>query len=331
MTDHASSRQQHKTGLGDTPRVTVVVVTYQSAGEIGRCLDALRDSNLPLAVVLVDNASTDRTLEEIGEHAQGVRVRIVRNRINVGFAKAVNAGIALASTEFVLVLNPDCYVQRDTIANVLAALSEGDHVGMAGCLLLNPDNSEQAGCRRYVPTPWRAMIRVLRLHHLARWHPRLDGFLMNREPLPDRPMGVEAISGAFMLLRREALEEVGLLDEGYFMHCEDLDWCMRFQQGGWKVLFVPGAQAIHDRGRSSTSHPYRVEWFKHRGMVRYYLKFFRRRYPGILLWLVVASVWTRFAVVVARTAARRMFSESDGPASVESIRPEPDERRERSA
>lgn len=331
MNDHRHGSTRLAADRSAAPRVTVVVVTYQSAGEIGRCLDALRDSNLPLAVVLVDNASTDRTLEEIGDHAQGMRVRIVRNRSNVGFAKAVNAGIALASTEFVLVLNPDCYVQRDTIANVLAALSEGDHVGMAGCLLLNPDNTEQAGCRRYVPTPWRAMIRVLRLHHLARWHPRLDGFLMNREPLPDRPVGVEAISGAFMLLRREALDEIGLLDEGYFMHCEDLDWCMRFKQGGWKVLFVPGAQAIHDRGRSSTSHPYRVEWFKHRGMVRFYLKFFRRRYPGVLLWLVVASVWARFSVVVARTALRRVISESANPTSAEAIRPESDERRERSA
>jgi len=313
------------------PRVAVVVVTYQSAGEIGRCLGALRDSNLPLAVVLVDNASTDRTLDEAGAGAQGMRIRIVQNRTNIGFARAVNAGIALTASEFVLVLNPDCYVQRDAIASVLEAMVADENVGMAGCLLLNPDNTEQAGCRRYIPTPWRAMIRVLRLHHLARWHPRLDGFLMNREPLPDQPVGVEAISGAFMLLRRDALDEVGLLDEGYFMHCEDLDWCMRFQQRGWKVLFVPHAKAIHDRGRSSTSHPYRVEWFKHRGMVRYYFKFFRRRYPGVLLWLVVASVWSRFALVVARTAARRMFSSSTNPAILEAIRPESDERRERSA
>ena len=313
------------------PRVTVVVVTYQSEGEIGRCLEALRASSVPLSTVLVDNASTDRTLEEAGACATGMRVRIVRNRVNVGFAKAVNAGIALATTEFVLVLNPDCYVQRDTIADVLDALVAGDRVGMAGCLLLNPDKTEQAGCRRYVPTPWRAMIRVLRLHRLARWHRRLNGFLMNREPLPDHPVGVEAISGAFMLLRQEALAEVGLLDEGYFMHCEDLDWCMRFHQGGWNVLFVPHARAIHDRGRSSESHPYRVEWFKHRGMVRYYLKFFRRRYPGVLLWLVVASVWSRFAVVMARTAFQRTFFTPATPVARRVVAAESDERHERSA
>ncbi len=328
MIDHETSLCEHRSGLGDAPQVTVVIVTYQSEGEIARCLDALRDSGLPLSVVLVDNASTDRTLEEAGDHTQGMRVQIVRNRTNVGFAKAVNAGIALATTGFVLVLNPDCYVQRHTIAKVMEAMSVADHVGMAGCLLLNDDNTEQAGCRRYVPTPWRAMIRVLRLHRLARWHPRLDGFLMNREPLPDRPITVEAISGAFMLLRREALDEIGLLDEGYFMHCEDLDWCMRFKQGGWKVLFVPGAKAVHDRGRSSASHPYRVEWFKHRGMVRFYLKFFRRRYPGVLLWLVVASVWARFSVVVARTALRRTFSESAYLVPAKAIRPESDQRRE---
>lgn len=313
------------------PRITVVVVSYQSEGEIGRCLEAPRDSSIPLSVVVIDYASTDGTVAEAGALAQGMRLRIVRGKTDVGFAKAVNAGIALAVTDFVLVLNPECYVQRDTIAEVLAAMSTTDQIGMAGCLLLNPDNTEQAGCRRYVPTPWRAMIRVLKLHHLARWHPRLDGFLMNREPLPDRPVVVEAISGAFMLLRREALDEVGLLDEGYFMHCEDLDWCMRLHQGGWNVLFVPHTKAVHDRGRSSESHPYRVEWFKHRGMVRYYLKFFRRRYPGLLLWLVVASVWSRFALVIARAAVWRTFSATATPVSMRAATPESDERHRRSA
>ncbi len=101
------------------------------------------------------------------------------------------------------------------------------------------------------------------------------------------------------------MADVGLLDEGYFMHCEDLDWCMRFRERSWRILFVPGTSAEHDKGRSSNARPLRVEWYKHRGMVRFYLKFFRRRYPGVLLWAVIASVWSRFALVAARIVFRR--------------------------
>ena len=97
-----------------------------------------------------------------------------------------------------------------------------------------------------------------------------------------------------MLARRTAIEQVGMLDEGYFMHCEDLDWCVRFGQAGWKILFVPQAQAVHKRGRSSRTRPIHVELYKHRGMIRFYRKFLRHRYPEIMLWGVTVAVWTRF-------------------------------------
>jgi hypothetical protein len=117
---------------------------------------------------------------------------------------------------------------------------------------------------------------------------------------------VEAISGAFMFVRREALEQVGPLDEGYFLHCEDLDWCMRFQQAGWQVLFVPDVEVTHYKGHSSKHQPIKILWHMHRGMVRFYRKFFRARYPLPLMWLVVAGVWVRFSGL----ATRALFSRS---------------------
>jgi hypothetical protein len=115
-------------------------------------------------------------------------------------------------------------------------------------------------------------------------------------PLPDRPVEVEAISGAFMLVRRSALEKVGPLDEGYFLHCEDLDWCMRFKQAGYQILFVPDVVVSHVKGGCSVNRPVFVEWHKHKGMIRFYRKFFRQRYPGVLMGLVFAAVWARFLV-----------------------------------
>ena len=109
-----------------------------------------------------------------------------------------------------------------------------------------------------------------------------------------------------MLVRRAPLLDVGTLDEGYFMHCEDLDWCMRFKLKGWRVLFVPRARAVHDRGRSSATRPIRVEWHKHRGMVRFYRKFFRYRYAGILMGAVVLAVWIRFFLKALLIGAHRL-------------------------
>ena len=97
-----------------------------------------------------------------------------------------------------------------------------------------------------------------------------------------------------MFVRRAAIEAVGLMDEEYFLHCEDLDWCMRFWQAGWKILFVPQARAMHLKGLSSQNHALFCEYHKHRGMMRYYNKFFRHQYPGALMGAVSVAVWSRF-------------------------------------
>jgi len=178
---------------------------------------------------------------------------------------------------------------------------------MGTCLIVNPDGSEQAGCRRMVPTPWRSMVRVLHLHRIIRNHPRFRSFTMADLPLPRAPEPVEAISGAFMFARREALATVGLMDENYFLHCEDLDWCMRFRQAGWKILFVPQVRVMHWKGLSTKANPMLCEYHKHCGMVRFYRKFFRHQYPGALMVLVVMAVWLRFFAKTGWMMVRKLL------------------------
>ena len=193
-------------------------------------------------------------------------------------------------------------------------MTAGRHpaAGIAGCLVLNPDGTEQAGCRRETPTPGKAFVRAFRLGGLAR-RLGLEGgvtrdFVRQGDPLPPQPVPVDAISGAFMFVRRDALEKVGPLDEGYFLHCEDLDWCERFRRAGYEVLFVPEVAVVHDKGGSSRGRPVRVLWHMHSGMVRYYRKFFREEYPLPLCGLVVAGVWLRFAVLATTTATMQGLS-----------------------
>jgi GT2 family glycosyltransferase len=287
--------------------VSVVVVNFNAGDELLQTVSSALASSVPVEVLVVDNASTDGSRERLAErYAEEPRVRILRNDENLGFAEASNAGIAEARGGHILLLNPDCSVEPGTIETVRRALDERPGAGMAGCLIRNPDGSEQPGCRRLLPTPGRAFVRAFGLGRLGR-SSGLSDFVLAGQPLPDGPVEVEAISGAFMMVRRETLARVGLLDEGYFLHCEDLDWCQRYRQAGLKILFVPGAVAVHVKGRSSRDRPVRVLWHMHRGMVRFYRKFFRDRYPLPLMWLVFLGVWLRFGVLASWALVRRAF------------------------
>ena len=276
--------------------VSVVIVNYNAGEILLECVArALQQAE---QVIVVDNASTDGSVAALKNAYPAIR--LICNERNLGFATACNVGAKVADGQHVLFLNPDCILEGNAIRILLKAVHSKDDIGMVGGLLTAPDGTEQSGGRRAVPTPWRSFVRAFGFSALGNRYPKLfSDFALHKQPLPDHPIEVEAISGACMLVRREALENVGLLDESYFMHCEDLDWCMRFRQKGWKILFVPDAQMVHYKGHCSKSRPIFVEWNKHKGMIRFYRKFFRHQYPGLLMGLVVVGVWLRFLAIAA--------------------------------
>jgi len=288
--------------------VSAVVVNYNAGALL---LDCVRAVLLQAQqVVVVDNDSTDGSLEQVeSSFANEPRLKIVRTGKNLGFSAGCNVGIQHCTESSLLFLNPDCVLHAGSLAHMLDTLKSGPKVGMVGGLLLNPDGGEQGGGRRDMPTPWRSFVRAFGLSRLSTRWPRLFyDFHLHNQPIPAQPIPVEAISGALMLVSREAMENVGMWDEEYFLHCEDLDWCMRFRKNGWEILFDGGAPAMHIHGACSQSRPVFVEWHKHKGMVRFYRKFFQHQYPWGLMWLVTAGVWLRFLmVVVAKGWARRTW------------------------
>ena len=288
------------------PEITVVILNFNAGSFLERCVDSVLRSSVPVDVIVVDNASDDGSFETLRVRlSSDCRVRFLPLDSNTGFARGVNHGLRHATSKFVLVLNPDCVLDADTLAVTVAGLESHPSAAAAGCVLRNPDGSEQAGGRRGVPTPWRSLTRVLHLDRKFGHHGRFRSFDLMRDPLPSAPVRVEAVSGAFMLFRRSALDSIGLFDEGYFMHCEDLDWCMRCAQSGQYVLFVPGTSVVHFKGISTRRMPFRVELHKHRGMIHFYNKFFRHQYPGGLMWAVSAAVGARFASRVVLVALGR--------------------------
>lgn len=283
-----------------------IIVNYNAGPYLIECVHSV----LPLVskVLVVDNASTDTSLNLCSQRfADEPNLKIIRNSTNLGFAAACNAGIGHAMGEFLLFLNPDCRLDASAVSKLMRVLESDRSVGMVGGLLLNPDGSEQGGGRRAIPTPWRSFVRAFGLTHFAKRWPRVFfDFHLHKQPLPTQPVEVEAISGACMLVKRTAMEDVGPWDEGYFLHCEDLDWCMRFRQKGWKIMFVPSARVTHALGVSSRSRPIFVEWHKHKGMMRFYRKFFRRQYPGAMMSLVALGIWLRFGFVAGYYTIKRM-------------------------
>ena len=280
---------------------TVIIVNFNAGPLLIDCIGSVLSSTVPVQVIVSDNGSTDGSIAEVRCHFAGDdRLTVIENADNLGFAKANNVAIPHATGNYILFLNPDCIIRPATLETMLAIMAEHPEAGMAGCLIRNPDGSEQPGCRRSIPTPWRTFIRILRLNRFAKYHTRFESYVQTGFPLPSEPIEVEAISGAFMLAKREAIESTGLMDEGYFMHCEDLDWCMRFRQKGLSILFVPHVEIMHVGGVCSRSRPISVEYYKHKGMVRFYRKFFRYQYPRPLMWLVMVAVALRFLVRSAR-------------------------------
>lgn len=288
--------------------VSLIIVNYNAGDFLKACISSAM--NQVDSLIVVDNASTDASLAQVEAAFPGERkLRIIRNRENLGFAAACNIGIEKSSENYLLFLNPDCVLEPDSVKRLFQVLEDYPDAGMVGGLLVDPDGIEQGGGRRAIPTPWRSFVRAFGLSRFAdRWPRLFFDFYLHKQPLPSSPIEVEAISGACMLVRRTAMDTVGQWDEGYFLHCEDLDFSMSLRRQGWKIMFVPDARIVHDKGGCSRSRPIFVEWHKHRGMIRFYRKFFRHQYPCVLMWLVMIGVWLRFGAVAVYYMGRELMS-----------------------
>jgi GT2 family glycosyltransferase len=230
--------------------LTCVIVSYQCREPLLRCLASLQRQVgvSDLRVVVVDNASTDGTVEAVRRLFPDTTV--VANRDNVGFGAAANQGLGLTTSGPVLVLNPDTEVPPHALATCLTRLDELPTVGMLGCKLVRADGSIDRASRRNVPTPANSLMYMTRLERLlgprdTSYNPPLALYELEGE--------AGALCGAFMLVRREALEKVGGFDEAFWMYGEDLDWSVRFRQAGWGVHYFPSVAVLHLKGGSSGS------------------------------------------------------------------------------
>lgn len=275
-------------------KISVIILNYNAGHFLLESVQRVLHSTIPLKCIVVDNESSDDSIEKlILAHRGETRLQVIYNNKNLGFSAGCNRALPYADTEYILFLNPDCFIDPDTIEKMIQELEQHPQAGMASCLIRNMDGSEQRGCRRNFPTPWTALMRVAWLYKYFLGHKYLAGFDLTNTPLPEKTINMEAISGAFMLVRRQALAEVGPLDEGYRLHAEDLDWCKRFHQKNWQIIFVPHVVIRHIKGACSTKRFNFVIWHKHKGMWRFYRKIYRKQYPWIVNGMVGFAIWGR--------------------------------------
>lgn len=232
------------------PALTVVIVSYECREELLSCLDSIRTSRqeVPYRVRVVDNASTDGTVQAARERHPWAEV--TESRENLGFAKANNLALRQADTPFVLLLNPDTMVFDHAFDTAIGFLKEHPGAGMVSCRLVTGDGSLDLACRRGFPTAWDGFCRAVGLSRLFPKVRLFSGYNMTWLD-ESKPARVDAVNGAFMMVTREAMDKVGLLDEDYFMYMEDMDWCWRFAMAGFEVHYTPACSVVHLKGRSS--------------------------------------------------------------------------------
>jgi N-acetylglucosaminyl-diphospho-decaprenol L-rhamnosyltransferase len=281
------------------PSVAVVVVTYNALPWIERCLESVR----AYETIVVDHGSKDGTLELVRERFPDVRLLQQENR---GLGGGSNAGMRVTSTDYVLLLNSDAWALGDAVERLVAFAEERPDAAVVGPRLLNPDGSLQPSVRGF-PTLWRLATEYFFLRKLAPRSQALNAFYASRFS-HDEVREAEFVMGACMLVRREAVDTVGPFDEDYFMFSEETDWCYRFRQAGWKVLFYPGAEFVHVGGATTKQNWGPMLREQLRGHLIFFAKHKGLREAERARRLILAGI--RVRSVVFRGERRRSYADA---------------------
>jgi len=266
--------------------LSIVIVSWNVCDLLRQCLRSIF-ANLQaceIEVIVVDNASGDDSVEMV--RTEFPDVHIIANARNRGFPAANNQGITIAQGRYVFLLNPDTEVVDDALATMIAFADEHVDVAVIGPQLLNPDGSVQSS-RRRLPTLATAVFESTWLTPYA---PRS---VLRRYRMLDTPdemtQDADWVDGAALMARRRAIEQIGPMDEGFFMYSEELDWCRRFGEGGWRVVYLPAARIVHHRGKSSEQVAAASHIHFQTSKVRYFSKYHGRFIAGMLRLFLLSN------------------------------------------
>lgn len=255
--------------------LSIIIVNWNTKDYLIQCLKSLEQTvkHLKIEIIVVDNGSSDGSVEWIRQ--KFTKATLIMNSVNLGFARANNQAMALSKGRYVLLLNPDVEAKEGAIENLVAFMEGHPEAGVAGAQLLYPDGSKQNSIANFP-----SLATELLNKSFLRWlfPTRYPG----KESTYTKPIEVDSVIGACMMVRREAIDQVGLLDEDYFLFLEETDWCYRMRQRGWKIYHVPQAEVIHFQGKSAEKDKKRakVEYYRSRSL-------FFKKHRGSWQWVVL--------------------------------------------
>jgi hypothetical protein len=258
--------------------VHINIVTLDSREHVLACLDSLyRSTGLEFHITVVDNNSHDGTPDAIRQ--QFPQTELIVNKENAGFARAVNQTLGRKDSRYHLILNPDTLVLDDMLRELIGFMEAHPRAGVCTPKVLNRDGTLQYQCRRGEARPWEVFSYFSGLARLFPRDPRFTGYLLTHLD-ENETCEVKAVSGSCMLVRREVIDQIGLLDERFFAYQEDADFCFRARRAGWKVYYVPSARVVHYGGRGGSGRrPYLGIYHWHRSYYLYYRKNLKHDYP----------------------------------------------------
>jgi GT2 family glycosyltransferase len=273
------------------PDLSIIIVNYRTYELTRQTIDSVinKKPTFTYDIYVVDNASCDGSLQKLQEDfAHQDYIKFIENTDNRGFAHANNLAIKKSSSEYVLLLNSDTQIQKDCLSECLNYMEAVPEIGALGCKILLPDGALDKAGKRSFPDVTVSFYRMTGLSFLFPRSKRFGRYnLMYLDE--NKTHEVDSLSGAFMMVRREAVEEVGLLDENFFMYGEDIDWCYRFKESGWKVVYYGRAEIIHYKGGSGRSSKALYEFYN--AMRLFYDKHYKDKNPWMINNFIYFGIW----------------------------------------
>jgi GT2 family glycosyltransferase len=300
------------------PKVSIVIVNWKTPELLAILLDSIarEDSGHDaFELLIVDNNSGDGSVEMLKSRFPSVK--LTENKDNVGFSRACNQVIPNAQGQYVLLLNPDCEVTKDAVSRMADYLDKNADCGAVGPKVLNTDGSLQLACRRSFPSVKASFFRLTYLSKLFPKSPYFSEYNLTHAD-PDKELEVDALSGSCMMVRKDVIDRIGLLDEDIFMFGEDIDWCWRIKELGYRVVYIPESVVYHVHGASSRFRPVGATINLHRGMHVFYKKHLAKKYWAPFNILVYAAIWSRAILFIMVNLIRGLLARRRGLSASES-------------
>lgn len=284
---------------GNTMDLSVIILNYNTKNLLKKCLESVfkSQSNFQFEVLVSDNGSTDGSVEMVKNNF--LQVKLIENKANLGFSKGNNMAIRQAIGKYILLLNSDTEVRSNAFDESINYLRQHPEVGCLGAKLILPDGSLDKAARRRFPNPWNSFLRLFGLRRFSDY---------NVAGPADETSEVDAVVGAYMMIPRAVVEQVGMLDEDYFMYGEDLDWCFRIKEAGFKVIYYPKAEVLHFKYGSAQAVPFRTIRLAHTAMKIFYRKHYASKYNWFFNQLVCLGISTRMCLVLIMNIFRNKKS-----------------------